>query len=118
MTRAEQLLALAERVERATGADRELDGDIFCALGLAQLIEGAFDAYRAPAYTASLDAALTLVPEGWSIQMLLSENGKYPCVKLGRSHPENMCVAQEGHILPATVASAALRAIAAQEASA
>jgi hypothetical protein len=60
-----ELLALAERCEAATGPDRELDGDIFCALGHAPFIEGAYCAYRSPAYTASLDAAMTLVPEGW-----------------------------------------------------
>lgn len=56
------LIKLAARCEIATGPDRELDGEIFCELGLAPLVEGAFDAYRAPTYMVSLDAAETLVP--------------------------------------------------------
>lgn len=59
------LMELASRVEAGEGADRELDADVFCALGLAPFVEGAYDAYRAPAYTASLDAAMSLVPQGW-----------------------------------------------------
>lgn len=61
MTDRSKLLALAYAVEKLTGPDREVDGEIYCALGLAPFAEGAFDAYRAPAYTASLDAAMTLV---------------------------------------------------------
>lgn len=64
-----EMLALAERCEAATRGDRELDGDIYCDLGLAPFVEGAYDAYRAPAYTASLDAALALVPEGVGINI-------------------------------------------------
>jgi hypothetical protein len=53
---AEKLLGLAERCEKAGGPDLLLDGDIHEALG--------FSRYRKPiAYTASLDAAMTLVPE-------------------------------------------------------
>jgi hypothetical protein len=88
------LLTLAAKVERATGPDRELDGEIEAALerypegwSRDSFIEnikvefhhvekgrvglkagGGLDHVRwnAPAYTASLDAAMTLVPEGWS----------------------------------------------------
>lgn len=49
----DELLALAERVMALTGPDREADARI------------AGKAY-APAYTASIDAAMTLVPEGWN----------------------------------------------------
>jgi hypothetical protein len=73
---------LIERLGKAEGPDRELDGDIFAAAGGAAWEE----AYRlaqepcgcphdvavrdaksrySPRYTASLDAALSLVPEGW-----------------------------------------------------
>jgi len=48
------LLALAERVEQASGADASLDSRIQRCIG-ASLFKP---------YTASLDAALTLVPEG------------------------------------------------------
>lgn len=82
-----ELLALAERCEAATGADWELNADIASALGWHQLGKehGAFagswvhpEAWAdlqddplvrdlsedlPPAYTVSLDAAMTLVPE-------------------------------------------------------
>lgn len=77
------LLALAERCERATGPDRELD------LAIARVrkvnpvpatakfntsLDGGECAWsrgmgmRVPAYTASLDAAMTLVPERANVQ--------------------------------------------------
>lgn len=60
------LIALAERCEEATGATRELDAMIHWAINDGVAV--GYAAY-APAYTASLDAAMTLVPEGaaWSI---------------------------------------------------
>lgn len=78
----EELLKLAERCEQATGPDRELDALIFAALNPTRLpaknIPNTFvDGERfvgtvyitkhtrsVPRYTASLDAAMTLVPEG------------------------------------------------------
>ena len=57
MTKAEQLEALALRCKQATGPDRKLDDAI------AEMMHLGNRAY-APKYTASLDAALTLVPEG------------------------------------------------------
>lgn len=94
----DDLLKLAERREAADGPDRWLDGDIWIALGLApaenesggvwgferarynddggewrasEFNQPAPDKVRrAPAYSASLDAAMTLVPEGWRIAQL------------------------------------------------
>ena len=60
---AADLTALAERVEAATGGDRELD----------RSIQTLIDGYRHADhlsnlfYTSSLDAAITLVPEGWKL---------------------------------------------------
>jgi hypothetical protein len=78
MTDLEQL---ALKCETASGADRELDADIFQAIGGKQWDRAYHDAQapcgcphemavdgarrRAPRFTASLDAAMTLVPEGW-----------------------------------------------------
>lgn len=86
-TAAAELIALAERVEGLTGPNGDLDGAIYAALNphmrpipgnqrrfydpaLTRLnaareyhVAGA-TAY-APSFTASLDAALGLVPEGW-----------------------------------------------------
>lgn len=49
---------LIARLEKATGPDRELDWAISEALNVAAL-----------EYTSSIDAALTLVPEGWLLQL-------------------------------------------------
>lgn len=93
------LLELAECCEKATGPDRELDVAIFQAIGapvpfqfankLIALefndIENAYFArvsddmqvrYSPPAYTASPDAAMTLVPEDWSVQVTHRSDGK------------------------------------------
>lgn len=81
---------MAGACEKAGGQVRALDGDIFEALGgdawakayaRAQLPSGAprdvatRDArYCAPQYTASLDAAMTLRPVGWSYQLKTAEH--------------------------------------------
>jgi hypothetical protein len=81
------LLSLADRCEQATGADRELDALVWLtcvpgttrnelryihkATGKECVIDETRDANRClivvPAYTASVDAAMTLVPSGWRI---------------------------------------------------
>lgn len=69
----DELLKLAERCEKATGPDREIDGDIqieidpLCHSVTAADIFSESGHYvgRLLAYTASLDAAMTLVPEGF-----------------------------------------------------
>jgi hypothetical protein len=82
------LLALAERCERAEGPDRRLDAEIDWtardergAWYVAENYRGGFShvsgwwrdaddrSHKAPEYTASLDAALTLVPEGWAWEL-------------------------------------------------
>lgn len=63
MTTRTTLLALAERVEAATGADSGLDSEIHHAI-LNGVGVGSYGAQ--PAYTASLDAAMSLVPSGLS----------------------------------------------------
>lgn len=70
---ADNLLDLAERVERATGPDRELDADIALATGWKH--RSGADWHRVlewerPAWTASLDAAMQLVPEGMERRVL------------------------------------------------
>jgi hypothetical protein len=61
------LLQLADRCEKATGPDRQLDADIFTALKLVP--DRKHDGYPFYAFTQSLDAAMTLVPEGedWAV---------------------------------------------------
>ena len=74
MTDKATLLALAERCEKATGPDRFIDSDIAAALSEWENLGGHWEQHKAtgerrqtsypppPAYTSSLDAALTLVP--------------------------------------------------------
>lgn len=64
---------LIQRIEAAEGADRALDYDI------AHLTGDHFrNGGKAPAYTASIDAALTLVPEGydWSLDNFDGDRGR------------------------------------------
>jgi hypothetical protein len=75
------LLQLAERCEKATGPDRELDAEIAEAVGAKHGRETGWcnsengDYYVidecAASYTASLDAAMTLVPEGWETSIYI-----------------------------------------------
>jgi len=86
--RSGELLALADRVEAATGPDRDIDCWIENRLDLAKFVPdspaphggGWLDKRVEPKpYTASLDAAMTLVPEGafWSITMRGKQQGGY-----------------------------------------
>jgi len=95
MTKA-NLLALAARCEAATGADRELDLDVALAGGLiskpvergcwvdpGECIDGDKEpgsgTFVAPAYSASLDAAMTLVPEGWRVWAVREDETGWWC---------------------------------------
>lgn len=85
MTREAELIALAERVGVATGPDRELEWRISEALQLPErwptsslwppFAPGSRFDKRIPPYTSSLDAAMTLVPEGEGFE-LLTMHGK------------------------------------------
>jgi hypothetical protein len=55
-----EMEALIQRVEKAEGPDRELDGEIH---GIPSAACCDWD--DVPHYTASLDAAVSLVPSGW-----------------------------------------------------
>ena len=69
----DELMRLAERCEAAMGPDRELDALIQMAV---RKREPLLQADRLPMkprhFTASLDAAMTLVPEGWTAWELRS----------------------------------------------
>jgi hypothetical protein len=75
MSRKDELIALAERVEALTGPDREINKALVPLVGLRLVEEGhpfglcCYDAnghgVPLPNFTASLDAAMSLVPEGW-----------------------------------------------------
>lgn len=93
MTDRDELLALAARCEAATGPDRELDADIACHAPICQadyvlsahpsakpgrvtryFDDGGHGTFVCQNYTASLDAAMTLVREGWLLDQLLERN--------------------------------------------
>ena len=89
------LIELAERCEAATGPDREIDAAIVIAADTAPAdMELAFGIgwwrgiyddrhWLAPAYTASLNDAITLLPERWKLrQMAFSA----PCADDRRWH--------------------------------
>jgi hypothetical protein len=80
-----ELRALADRVEALTGPDREIDAEIGMAMGLKNTMRVGHECLgtdrvvpvRCPAYSASLDAALTLVPGGWpSVQIGTTDDGR------------------------------------------
>lgn len=95
----EGLVDLAERCEKASGPDRELEWRIAEAIGVGEwrqstvwppFMPGSKIDKAIPAYTASLDAAMTLVPDqhsygieaytpdhntlGWTVHLLLDAN--------------------------------------------
>jgi len=63
-----------------------------------------------PAYTASIDAAMTLVPEGWGRMFNQSENGLHCNVCLARSYPTNAVVYSEAATPAIALCIASLRA--------
>ncbi len=83
------LPTLADRIEAATGPDRELDELIaaFAANAVREVQADGRTAYHSldgsrwvsvhsPAFTSSIDAALTLVPEGWALGLLGEVEGR------------------------------------------
>lgn len=89
------LIELAERVEAASGPDRALDADVavaasgdanaWAATPSPESIfshkpgwwrDGENSSHCAPVYATSLDAAMTLVPEGWRLRQM---NFSAPC---------------------------------------
>lgn len=71
-----QMNDLIARLEKATGADRELDEKIALLAGWKTAANGevwvsptAFPARELPHFTSSIDVALTLVPEGVGLKL-------------------------------------------------
>jgi hypothetical protein len=127
-----QLLALADRCEKASGPDRDLDAAI---MGLfTNSVEsddgewwyGPHDEMpgKVPAFTASLDAALSLVPEGWvtadANNLNISSNlgGWAWCLDNGADcgHPRFRDAVAKAKTPPLALCAAALRARATEEA--
>lgn len=124
------LLALADRCEAATGPDRELDRDIFelTVVGQGRLANDEKDILATEArygagwlkhielFTVSIDAAMTLVPNEWFVE--LCRDRHFECQWSAVLHPPiaSRFTAVEGYgsLTPAlTLCAAALRARAA-----
>ncbi|GAA4825640.1 hypothetical protein GCM10023232_24490 [Sphingosinicella ginsenosidimutans] len=138
MTTAQQWLDLAERIEAATGANYQLDCDIWDALYPGERdarfvkVNASYggrlgpadrDGYVQPlrAVTASLDAALTLVPEGWDGVLYLATEYTRPCAQLetpamrARFSMDYESATGEAVTLPLALCAAACRARAGME---
>ena len=117
------LLALAERVEAATGADSELDAEIAISVGWYRSYYGADEriVWRSPddttfanplRYTASLDAAMSLVPSGQMqvVDLTLGWNAddpkEWPAVTVRWYPPGN--TGNDWHAMIVTAATPAL----------
>ena len=74
---------LIARLEAATGADRELDVGIYRAefpfpcVELSQECQDEIDEFKAPHYTSSIDAAMTLLPAGMFWRVEISGGGSW-----------------------------------------
>lgn len=125
------LIALAARCEAAEGANRELDCLIATALGWREVPNPTFagglvgrwyradgtmsDHFGVPRYTALLDAAMTLVPEGWIVALeIFPEEGSEALLRDDRINPVRLSNQEASAATPAlALCAAALRARAA-----
>ena len=108
------LAELIKKLEKATGPDRELDAAIWLARGLTEqderrcrewckmdgrtdLTRERFIAAWAPLYTSSLDAALSLIPEGlrWGVSRSQEPTTPQPPKFHGWGMPMNSCLADD-----------------------
>ncbi|NBC37328.1 hypothetical protein GTZ99_12285 [Novosphingobium sp. FSY-8] len=100
-----------ERIEAATGPDRELDcliaaeiglhidgcrhsiSEMLTMFGIGSLVETSMSNNSVlktiPSYTVSIDAALTLLPEGWAIDRLNMWPGAPSCCDVVGTHDHN-----------------------------
>lgn len=112
MTRADELLALAEACEKATGPKYELERLIWIAIGSPAV-------RPIPVYTASLDAAMTLAPVQWKLRQMhfnapCADDRKWHLNLHGGRVGEDTFVGR-GTSPALAICSAALRALAAIE---
>jgi hypothetical protein len=123
VTAAGELYALAERCEQAAGPYFALDHDIVAALDIEHQNRRALAAnsglepnpYPLPAYTASLDAAMTLVPEGWHVGLLTEcDEDDYPAACLTQNAEPCSDAVGKGVDMVLSLCAAALRARASQ----
>ena len=116
------MIELIERIEALEGPDREVDRLVGRAAGWRHVPSGKYDWMKPsgmyctiglPPFTASLDAAMTLVPEGWS--GLLGFRGTHDYIEeRGHAHIQTIVGEKEAYAEASTPAlalcAAALRA--------
>ncbi len=110
-----KLPELIAKLEAATEGSRELDVAIYAfdrpvpAVELEPRHQHNFDLMKAPRYTTSIDAALTLVPEGWAYQlnMLFEPNCRQEAIVWT---PSNLSPVSGAHTMPLALCIAALKA--------
>lgn len=108
-----KLLELAERCEKAEGPNYPLEREIALAIGRAipSGFQAQYDGLRVPNYTASIDAAMSLVPEEYGRALSLE-------TKVERDLEDDCCIAEltyrgsKRHIDPATRSASATLALA------
>ena len=121
--RAALLMDLADRCEKATGPDRELDARIYILTAGGSAADADYAATdpdvtcKPPRFTASLDAALTLVPEcaDWLLRSRCSnfQNGFYAHIMQGDVNRAGRTLGECFAATPAlALCAAALRALA------
>jgi hypothetical protein len=120
------LLQLAERCEKASGPDRELEWRIAEAIGVGEwrqsavwppFMPGSKIDKSIPTYTASLDAAMTLVPEKAVISLAHQERWKKPAWAWGINDGYGVTHFGNAATPSQALCAAALRARAAKEPS-
>jgi len=110
----EELLRLAERVEGLDGPDREVDAAIWYAVFERPRPGDKIDKDiigKWPRYTASMDAAMTLVPEGYCVSAMgeVPDDCDWYCCLWGENESEGE-PERRAKTLPLAITSATLRA--------
>lgn len=103
---------LIERLEKATGPDRELDGEIALLLDpdTRRVNPGRWVGNEVPAYTSSVDDALTLIPQGWRVGSIVEGAIGPWFVSLWDNSVRHLAARSEAPTLPLALCIAALRA--------
>lgn len=117
-----RLVELAELCEKASGPDRELYAMIYDAVyGGECLYDPKWETWitpggmNVPAFTASLDAALTLVPEGWDWASGSGQFGGHAFMRRVTSVGEPPAISSDAATPALALCAAALRARATQD---
>lgn len=119
MSRSDELRVLAEKVQALTGPCRKTDARITYACSPLMRELGSVEDYLATdackkvrAYTSSLDAAMTLVPDGWCFEVTLWQD-KQASASVSQYNPGEQDYEAKGATPALALAAAALLARAA-----